>query len=495
MKKGLSLVSTLIVLMLLLSACSSNDEETRSPGTKTEGTIELTVAFPLFGAVPKDLTLVQDQINKIAQEKINVNVKLLPIGFGDWQQQTNLMFSSNEKLDLIPTVYNYSSLVSKGQLVALDDLLEKQGQGITQALDQTYLDAAKVKGSIYGVPTLRDMATTYGIAMRKDLVDKYKIDVDKIQTLQDVEQVLKTVKAGEPDISPLVPGAIGASILGTYQTYDTLGDQIGVLPGYDNHMKVANLYETEEYMNQLQMVRKWYEEGLILKDAATNKTSQYDLIRSKRAFAYLLRVQPQTYDGETQTSGVPMKVATFSKPVSTTSTITNVMWGIPVNSKTPDKAMEFLNLMYTNKDIANLLIWGIEGKHYVVKSGNVIDFPQGVDSQNSGYYLNMGWLFGNQFLSYVFNGQDPDIWDKIKEFNKSAVNSKALGFSFDSSPVKVEFASVGNVISQYAVPLETGSVNPDEILPDFIAKLKSAGIDKILMEKQKQLDEWVKSNK
>ncbi|MFK4302841.1 MULTISPECIES: ABC transporter substrate-binding protein [unclassified Paenibacillus] len=496
MKKRMSLVSALLVLMLILSACSGNDvEKAKSADTKADGTVELTVAFPIFGAAPKDISLVQDAINKIAQKKINVTVKLLPIGFGDWQQQTNLMFSSNEKLDLIPTIYNYSSLVSKGQLIPLDELLTKQGKGITQVLDPIYLDATKVKGSIYGVPTLRDMVTTYGIAMRKDLVDKYKIDGAGIRTIQDIESVLKTVKAGEPDIAPLVPGAIGASILATYQTYDSLADQIGVLPGYDNNLKLVNLYETEEYASQLQMVRKWYEEGLILKDAATNRTPKYDLIRSKQAFAYLLRVQPQTYEGETQTSSVPMEVVAFSHPVSTTSTITNVMWGIPVNSKTPEKAMEFLNLMYTDKEIANLLIWGIEGRHYVVKSEKVIDFPKGVNSQNSGYYLNTGWLFGNQFLSYVFNGQDPDSWEKIKEFNKSAYKSKALGFSFDSTPVKTEFASVGNVISQYAVPLETGSVEPDRVLPEFIAKLKSAGMDKVIAEKQRQLNEWAKARK
>ncbi|MNP84439.1 hypothetical protein D3C76_1837450 [compost metagenome] len=54
---------------------------------------------------------------------------------------------------------------------------------------------------------------------------------------------------------------------------------------------------------------------------------------------------------------------------------------------------------------------------------------------------------------------------------------------------------MGNVIAQYYLPLETGSVDPEEILPQFIAKLKTAGIDKVIAEKQKQLDEWVKSNK
>jgi len=40
----------------------------------------------------------------------------------------------------------------------------------------------------------------------------------------------------------------------------------------------------------------------------------------------------------------------------------------------------------------------------------------------------------------------------------------------------------------------TGSVDPESKLPEFIEKLKVAGIDKIIEEKQNQLDEWVAAN-
>ncbi|GJM70822.1 hypothetical protein HMSSN036_30380 [Paenibacillus macerans] len=34
-------------------------------------------------------------------------------------------------------------------------------------------------------------------------------------------------------------------------------------------------------------------------------------------------------------------------------------------------------------------------------------------------------------LVLCWNDQDPKIWEEMKEFNKSAVKSKALGFAFD----------------------------------------------------------------
>ncbi|MGG4143627.1 ABC transporter substrate-binding protein [Paenibacillus algorifonticola] len=499
MKKRLKMLSMLLIgSLLLLSACGGNNNGEVAPdsGQSAEAAgkpTELTVAFPLFAAQPKDMSLIEDAVNKIAIEKINAKVKLMPISFSNWMQQTNLMFSSGEKLDLMPTIYNYNQAVVQGQLIPLDELLEKHGQGIIQALDPAYLDASRVKGTIYGVPTLHEMASVNGITMQKEIVEKYQIDTSKLQTLEDLEDVLKTVKAGEPNMAPLLPSTIGASMLNDYKTFDELSNHLGVLPNFDNDLKLVNLFETKEYAEQLKLMRKWYEEGLILQDASTNQTNPLDLVKSNRGFAFLLSAHPAALN-EGATGGVPMKTEAFSQPaVSTTSQITNTMWGITANSKAPEKAMEFLNLMYSDKDIANLLIWGIEGKHYVIQSGNIIDFPEGVDASNSGYYLNAGWLFGNQFISYLWNGTDPDLWEKVKAFNTSATKSKALGFTFDPTPVKTEAAAIGNVLTQYRLPLETGSVDPDKVLPKFIENLKTAGIDKVIAEKQKQLDEWAKA--
>ncbi len=496
--KGVS--ALFVAAALLLSACDGNNGQAPTAGDQSakpaEQAVELNVAFPIFRAVPKDLPLVQDSINKIAQEKINATVKLIPISYGNWDQQVNLMLSSEDKLDLMfVEANNYSNYVAKGQLVALDQLLEQHGQGIQKALDPVYLKAARISGAIYGIPTVRDFANNHGFTMRQDLVDKYHIDVSRIRTLDDVEAVLKTIKAYEPNVAPLIPGNIGRSMHDSYHTFDTLGDSIGVLPNYDNNFKVVNLYESQEYAQFLQKMRSWYTQGLIQKDAATNKTSQFDLIRFNRGFSYFSNMKPGFEQQESKSSGVAVVTASLLPPVSTTSNVTSVMWGIPVNSRTPGKAMDFLNLMYSDKDIVNLFDWGIEGKHYVTHSDNIIDFPHGIDAQTSGYSLNLGWLFGNQFLSYVFKGGDPTIWRKMDEFNKSAIKSKALGFTFDASPVKTEYAAVSNVVTEYKLPLETGSVDPDKILPEFISKLKSAGIDKIIAEKQKQLGEWVKNNK
>ncbi|MNI91166.1 hypothetical protein D3C73_1487870 [compost metagenome] len=55
--------------------------------------------------------------------------------------------------------------------------------------------------------------------------------------------------------------------------------------------------------------------------------------------------------------------------------------------------------------------------------------------------------------------------------------------------------ALANVLREYQKALETGSLDLDEALPKYIAAQKSAGLDKVIAEKQKQLDEFLASRK
>lgn len=515
MRKRIGWFSMLLALCLVLGACGSNNpnngnagngqgnsvpDSTNTASSGNEKPYELTVAFVTFGNTPADIAQVQEEISKLAKEKINATVKLLPIAIGSWNQQMNLMLTSNEKLDLIVTgssaTFGYGPQVAKGQLLPLNDLIEKYGEGIKTAVGEEFMNASNIGGSIYGVPSIRDLAVNYGLLIRKDIADKYSIDLAGMTTLDDLEAAMKIIKAGEPDTAVIAPGAAGQSIVDYLMgDIDRLGDTFGVLQNNGSELKVVNWYETTQYAELVKRVRSWYNAGYILKDAATNKESIGDLIKGQRTLAYVANLKPGIESQESRLTGTEIVRANLTEPFAKTETVTNIMWGIPRNSSNPERAMQFLNLMYTDKDVINLFDWGIEGKHYVkTDKDNVIKYPDGVDATSSGYNLNMGWLFGNQFLSHTFEGDDPDIWNKLNEFNQSAVKSKALGFTFDTAPVKTEFAAVVNVLNQNKMGLETGTLDPEKTLPEFISKLKAAGIEKILAEKQKQLDAWA-SNK
>lgn len=92
-------------------------------------------------------------------------------------------------------------------------------------------------------------------------------------------------------------------------------------------------------------------------------------------------------------------------PHSTTSMV-NASWCIANNSKNPEKAMQMLNLMYTNPEVSNLLVNGIEGDNWVFadESKGVITYPEGVDSSNTSY-SSVGWAWPNEQITYVWEGE------------------------------------------------------------------------------------------
>ncbi|WP_337101853.1 ABC transporter substrate-binding protein [Paenibacillus sp. YIM B09110] len=512
--KAFKILLVTALLTVILAACSSNNgnnesnssnagnggNPTNDAGQTTEGSNEaikdpydLTLALPIFGAVPADIAEVQAEVNKITQAEINTTVTLLPISIGAWGQQLNLMNSGGEKLDLYFTFgQGYSYAVAQGTVKELDELLAKYGQGIVEAVGEDNMKAAVINGKIYSVPVTGVYASVPGIAMRKDLIEKYNIDITSIKSLQDLDSIFQTIKDNEPNIAPLASGL--SSPLEFYRSFDRLGDRYGVLPGYDNGFKIENYYESAEYADLLNMAHKWYKAGYINKDAATTQTNPVDLVKAGKAFSYMIKSEPGTEAGNSRQAGTEVVVVNLMpNAYSTTSDLLTGLYSIAQHSENPERAMMMLNLMYTNSKLANLLVWGIEGKHYVKTSETQIEYPEGINPSNVGYNMQ-AWLLGNPLITYVNSSQAADHWEQVKEFNANAVKSKALGFAFNQDPVKNEITALNNVVEQYRKVLESGTVDPADKLKEFNDKLKAAGLDKVMTEKQKQLDEWVTAN-
>ena len=53
-----------------------------------------------------------------------------------------------------------------------------------------------------------------------------------------------------------------------------------------------------------------------------------------------------------------------------------------------------------------------------------------------------------------------------------------------------EVTACNNVVTKYHNALIGGQLDPSTTIPEFVAELEKAGIDKIIAEKQRQMDEW-----
>jgi putative aldouronate transport system substrate-binding protein len=485
----------MIVLLLLFGALASCMPAKPSPsassapggphGSASQSTpYQIVMVFP-SSSIPADLHVVQNEINRYIRDKIGATVEIRPIDWADWENKTNLMQLSNERIDLMFTAswLYFGDQVYKGRLLPLDDLIDRYGQGIRSVLDPLYIESGKVNGHIYGIVTNKEFASTKGIVMRKDLVEKYHIDLSTIKTLEDLEPVYRTIKENEPGITPLqvkFDRSPLTTLLG-YGLFDMLDYRggPGVLDRAAGNLQVINMYETPTYLHYAELMHKWFEAGYINRDGATTRQTEQEVVKAGKAFSYSESLKPGIETQESRSSGMPMVTVELTAPYTTTGDTTSAMFAIPKTSENPEKAMMFLDLLYTDKYLLNLLNWGIEGQHYVKLSEQTIDLPPGVSASSNRYHLNQPWMFGNQFLSYTWVDENPNLQEEIVAFNRKAEKSAALGFIFNPNDVRREVEACNLVIQDFAGVLNAGQSDPQSVIASLLNALKLAGADKV----------------
>lgn len=444
---------------------------------------------------------IQEAVNAILSEKLNATVEFVSVPFGDVPDKLNLMLSSGEQMDIFQCMGSYSTFYANDFLLDLTGY-EDYYKDITD-LAGTYMASGQIGGKQYGLPAIKDFALDYCFIFRQDIIEDCGINVDEIKDYDQLHDMLAAIKEKYPDLVPLMGGGGGntGAVLDQLMNFedncwpDTLGGAPAVLMNPTEDSTVTNYFESESYKMICDYAWQWKQEGLIGFDQMTDGAN---LLRGQLGAGTGSSYHPRTLteNGKSRT-GYDV-VALRKLPTANSVLTTSTYWNYCINSvsENPERALQVLNYMYTDKEINNLLAWGIEGEDYQMVSdegAGVIDYVEGQDDSNVAYYQWAKFSFTNNYLQYVMTGTDPNLWEEMDAFNTGADVSLALGFSFDSSKVSTQIAAVTNVVNQYDNALRCGDLDPAVEIPNFIAALKSAGVDDIITEKQSQLDAFMAS--
>lgn len=512
--KKLFAVVLLGIMVLSMVACgNSNDNGTSE--TKEEGTQNNTsdsnsgqktqydkvvYSYATFNNIPSEeiLATVEEEINKITRTKIGAEIELMPIAIFDYASKISLSLQSGEKVDIIQSLGDFNLRVSSKMAYDLSDMIDTSAAETKALLGQDLLNACIKDGKLYGIPTYKPYALTPMIIYKQDIADELGIDMLQVKDINDLTDILRQVKAAYPDMTPLVPVNKGDSgIARTIGEIDYLTDDLfspkGVLQG--DSMEVVDYYSLPEFKEVSELARLWYNEGLILKDAATTTSTATELMSADNSFCYIAAYSYPPEDTaaslSAQMGGQPLGAVQIGDAYLDTTSINALSWMVSSTSDVPEAALKFLNMTFTDKDIVNLLIYGIKDRDYVLDGEGYMSYPENQDSTTVPYtaQLSCGTL-GNFFIMHPMEGTSFESLAWEEEQNQIARKSPAMGFTFDPSNVKTEYSAVNNVISQYLPVLVCGSVDPESVLPEFIDELKSAGLDSIIEEKQTQLNAW-----
>ena len=466
----------------------------------------LVLAFPAWAGRPAGTDRIQALLSEYTEEKIGVRVELEICDIGSYKQNMTLMLSGGEQIDIFNAMnFAYSSVVSQGYALNMDedDLLSTYGAGIIETLNPDYLEACRINGSIYGVLQQRDVAkgigrycipTRFLDGIGYDYKSQLAEGSDSIDAdMELINDIFAQLHEAYPDKYVVCPNR--TTHMSNLLLYDDIGnDTFGVLMDPANSLEVTNLYESPEFLEACKMYYGWNQKGYISKDALTDVASPQEQIRAGAGIAHLCSWKPGAK--KEQEVQINEEVVFFNVlgDITRASAVTSMNWCINSGSEDPVAAMQLLNLLYTDPVAATILAWGEKGTDYVVTEDNFITFPEGIDSTTCEWSTGMNWLFPNQYITGVQEGNPVDIYEQTEKFNNDSTKSKALGFTFDNSELMAEYTALTNVSNEYIYQIILGFVEPEAALAEMNQKLYDAGLEKYMNAKQEALDQWAREN-
>lgn len=209
MKKQWFKQSTALLMasMLLLAACGGSKEANPAAGDTTAAGTAQTQAGQTTAAAGEQVTLnvamwdytSLEYHSKLVQafetEYPNIKVNVIESPADDYSDKVAVMLSGDNDVDVvfIRDTASYTSMISKGQLASIDDLIK--ADGVDLSVYGGMVEQYGVDGKIYGLPYRKDI---WMLFYNKDLFDAAGIayPIERM-TLDEYRELAKQLTSGE----------------------------------------------------------------------------------------------------------------------------------------------------------------------------------------------------------------------------------------------------------------------------------------------------------
>ncbi|MDD7305977.1 MAG: ABC transporter substrate-binding protein [Peptoniphilaceae bacterium] len=499
--KKFSILAAGCALSLTLASCNNNNDkasESTSTDTSTETVQKSTdkdsmkvLKYVDIGTPPKDLAKVNEKINEyLDSQKAGYHMELIFWDWGDYEQKIQLASNTGEDWDLAFSASwagPYATMAEKGAFLDITDLI-KDKPNITKQLTDDVIKGASIDGKLYGVPGAAEnvVAGDYFV-WNKQYVDKYKIPYDKVKSLKDLEPYLKEVKEKEASVEYPLAVANDWGIVTTPVPQNVVVSGISVVEK-DGKLTVENQFADPEYREEVDVMKDYMDKGYITPDAPQAEAGQ------KYAGDSWLVTKAEGDPGSNGIWKGSFGTDVVSYPIGENVLISNdKVQGklVCINSQTENQkeALDFIDKMFSSKELQNILCYGIEGEHYNIENGKV---------SRTDKYMNYdvpAFTFISAYTQTPLKDQiakgDAEYDKAIEDYKQKLKPSPLLGFTLDRKDIDSEIINIEQIYSEYKKNIQTGAFD-DDYYKEFLKRLDDAGIEKVIKETQKQIDQWNK---
>lgn len=439
-------------------------------------------------------------IDKYCREKINVGVDVVYYASGDWRTKGATSLSGGERMDVICLFANaIASYYAQSLMMDITDYLNEYASE-TMELVKDYLGPYTFGGRIYGLPTLRNYAKNGYILFNKDILEEYGLveQAEAIDSWSDYAAVMQAMlDKGIVSDKGIYPTRGNTGDFPTYN-YVSRGDNFADMEAFDNlgdgtYMvycnqdgKIGLFPEHEGFVYEISLMADWAEKGYVWPESEVTTEFVDDCVRYGYIASYIAGSEMGVDVVKSGTWKIPcLAVQTASAMIKTSQPMFTGI-GVPYTCEEPEAACKFLNLMYTDPKLMNMICWGVEGEDYTVVNGEVVH-------DKESYFLGADFVMGNSLLLTPLAGNGADFYERVKQVNATSPVSQFMGFAIDTTELEQYISNLTAVTDQYHKALFAGRYTPD-FYAEYLAKLEAADVRGYLGAVQTQLDAWRAAN-
>lgn len=491
--------------------------------TKVEEEKPVELVFYMRTAQTQEQERVMEKVNEIIEEEITATLKLVMVDPAIYTKKMDLMTISGESWDLCSISSAWESdfyeNAQKGVYADLTELLPRLAPKTYKRIPEGLWKSVTINDKIYASVNYQQWGASSrnGFRFRADLAEETGFDWKSLKgksTLEVLEATGEFIGAAlekHPDMVGWETTATKSFFahMPLYWDMEEIGETS--MPGwirYTDPKTVINQFQTDEFRAYCDIMRDWYEKGYVRKDGATIQDEVSDR-RAAKVIAEAMSGWPDSIDYPDNLDMQKMSMCTKdiapAVGISNTRTIltagTGMKAAVAVNakSKSIEKAVELIELLNTNDELYLLLTNGEEGIDYKYDENGNVQWIEGKYSLNYNEW-QIGQSYSPKFTRALYdrneNGEKQKKAQQIVfDADRTTQVSPLSGFVFDPSNVQVELANCSVVIDEIIPVLSSGAAEPELLLPEFLNRLKVAGVDRIIEEKQAQLDEFYALNK
>lgn len=465
--------------------------------------------FFMPGSPTGDWRVVVEAVNEaLKRDGLNIYFQPMWIPWNRYQDRINLMLATGEVFEMFHVMQDQvptSTFASRNLLTGLSSLLAEYAPDMMGRFSSELWDSVTTEGEIFAIPAFwrysLGQAETF-LTVRKDMFDKFDLPIPR--TKEEILSVLPVLQQRWAEVDGVRRFVYEHSLTrpptALHRSYDTW-------PFYVSHNGLfqvrqcgeANMFfETPEFRKDAEFMNALFTLGLIHPDIL-NLPADTIIANLFQTGDFLLNIMTGpgwttvlTARGIVPDAEIYRIKLNPERPMLMTMPLLNAN-AIPLAARHPEAAIKFLDWLYSCQANQDLLLYGIEGTHWIAHGTDGIERIRNPDGSFKYNFDN--WMIEHvkfhRFNTDFYKPQQDKEWTTGIFDPDTVVISPVVGFNFDSRPVRVELA---NVLAEYAasiIPIKTGVIPFAENFPAAQTRMRAAGSDVLIAEYRRQLAEFL----